>query len=233
MIQNGATTTTPATPPITMDTSPFDRIMHRRADGTAYWSARELQPYLGYVEWRKLAGAIDRAQQACANAGYDPNAHFASIFVGADKNSNSVGRPGLDIHLSRFACYLTAMNGDPRKREIAAAQQYFAVMTRAAELAAAPAEKIDPIIALHTALLEMRRAQLATDQRLDDVFDVVADTYTEPGTGLTKATAQVHALLRAAGAGPPGPDDGAGSADRRAARDRPGAGPQAGQCRPH
>ena len=68
-------------------------------------------------------------------------------------------------------------------------------MTRAAELAAASTAKIDPILSLCAAVTEMRRTQLATDKRLDDVIDAVADTYTEFGTGLAKATTQVQGLL--------------------------------------
>jgi hypothetical protein len=121
------------------ESSPFDSIRRTQPDGTEYWSARELMPFLGYVKWQKMEEVIARAQSSCLNAGHNPTEHItsvASIFTGSGKNSKSAGRPGLDVSLSRYACYLVAMNGDPRKVEIAAAQQYFALKTREAEIAA-------------------------------------------------------------------------------------------------
>src|SRR4051794_2282884 len=56
--------------------SPFDAIMHRRPDGEPYWSARELMPYLGYVNWQKMESALDRARRSCQNSGYEPADHF-------------------------------------------------------------------------------------------------------------------------------------------------------------
>ncbi len=153
------------------DGSPFDKIRRFRPDGSEYWSARELKPYLGYAKWERMEDLIERAQVSCANQGHNPDDHFG-ILPGAGKNSNSVGRPGLDVHMTRIGCYLTAMNGDVRKPEIAAAQGYFAAMTRVAEVAgqrptSPVAVEVDPIIALHTSLLAMRRAQLAGEARVD------------------------------------------------------------------
>lgn len=108
--------------------SPFDAIRRTRPDGSEYWSARELMPLLGYDSWRRFADSIDRAKTTAANQGQD--AH--RLFAGAVKKSEG-GRPAEDVVLSRFAAYLVAMNGDPRKPEIAAAQAYFAVKTREAE----------------------------------------------------------------------------------------------------
>jgi len=109
-------------------TSPFERIRRERVDGSEYWSARELMVPLGYGQWRRFKDAIERAEAACANSG---NA-VTSNFAGAGK-INSSGRSSEDVHLSRYGAYLVAMNGDPRKPEIAAAQTYFAVKTREAE----------------------------------------------------------------------------------------------------
>lgn len=112
--------------------SPFDAIKRTAADGTEFWSARELMPLLGYEEWRKFEGAIERARAAAENSG----AHTPGAFV---QVSQLVGAANLgdlrrsDYELSRYACYLVAMNGDPRKRRIAEAQTYFAVRTREAE----------------------------------------------------------------------------------------------------
>jgi DNA-damage-inducible protein D len=101
-----------------------------RPDGSEYWSARELMPLLGYVSWRDFEAAVNRAKISCEASGSDVTSNFAD----ARKNSiDRVGRPGQDYELSRFGCYLVAMNGDPRKREIAEAQTYFAVKTREAE----------------------------------------------------------------------------------------------------
>lgn len=116
-------------------TSPFDSIRQLTDAGREFWSARDLMPLLGYEKWERFADAINRAQVAGANSGHDMSRHMAAarVFPGAGKNLG--GRPGEDRHLSRFACYLVAMNGDPRKAEIAAAQTYFAVKTREAEVA--------------------------------------------------------------------------------------------------
>lgn len=114
--------------------SPFDAIRQVRADGTEFWSARDLMPLLGYGDkWQNFANAIDRAMVAAEVQGFV----VADLFTGVSKKG--AGRPQEDFELARFACYLVAMNGDPRKPEIAAAQTYFAVRTREAETAARPA----------------------------------------------------------------------------------------------
>lgn len=113
--------------------SPFDAIKQTRQDGSEFWSARDLMPLLGYVEWRKFEGSIDRARDAAEAQGGEPGHHFggaAKVIEGGRWGSTSV----TDVHLTRFACYLVAMNGDPRKAEVAAAQAYFAVRTRQAEV---------------------------------------------------------------------------------------------------
>ncbi|MDT0223506.1 BRO family protein [Gordonia sp. AC31] len=112
------------------DGSPFDAIRRVTPEGREYWSARDLMPMLGYDEWRKFDGAIDRARISASNAGYIVSDHF----VGAAKVAAS-GPAAKDHHLSRYACYLIALNGDPRKPEIASAQNYFVIKTREAETA--------------------------------------------------------------------------------------------------
>jgi hypothetical protein len=112
--------------------SPFDAIRKSRPDGTEFWSARDLMPYLGYQRWENMLVIIDKARAACRNLGQDP----ASIFLDTTKYSEVQRKPGVDVEMLRYGCYLVAMNGDPTKTEIAAAQGYFALMTRAAELAA-------------------------------------------------------------------------------------------------
>ncbi|MGO2030614.1 MAG: phage antirepressor KilAC domain-containing protein [Glutamicibacter ardleyensis] len=108
--------------------SPFDAIMRTDDYGNEYWSARELMPMLGYESWRRFEDSITRAKFTAANQ----NQPVESLFVGTVKKSEG-GRPAEDIHLARYACYLVAMNGDPRKQEVADAQAYFAIQTRVAE----------------------------------------------------------------------------------------------------
>ncbi|MFC9768960.1 BRO family protein [Rhodococcus jostii] len=111
--------------------SPFDAISQVRPDGSEYWSARDLMPLLGYEKWERFEDAIDRARVGIANGGQAPD-------VEASRVREPFGRTrqmGVNFHLSRFACYLVAMNGDPRKPEVAAAQAYFAIRTREAETA--------------------------------------------------------------------------------------------------
>ena len=110
--------------------SPFDSIRKFKADRSEFWSARELMPLIGYKTWQKFTDAINRAIAACENSQNVVTEHFLPISV----NIKLAGRPLENYELSRFGCYLIAMNGDPRKSEIAAAQSYFAVMARHGEV---------------------------------------------------------------------------------------------------
>lgn len=102
-------------------------------EGVECWSARDLQVLLGYSKWENFEKVIQKAKDACKNAGEEIAYHFpdvrkmVSIGSGAEKEID-------DILLTRYACYLVAQNGDSRKQEIAFAQNYFAVQTRRAEL---------------------------------------------------------------------------------------------------
>jgi len=113
-------------------TSRFDAIRRVDEEGE-YWRARDLMRPLGYGKWQRFASAIERAKLSCANSGADVVRHF----TGAGKVIKG-GRWGevevADYRLTRHAAYLIALNGDPRKSEIAAAHAYFAVKTREAEL---------------------------------------------------------------------------------------------------
>lgn len=111
----------------------FESLKKLNEQSVEYWSARDLQPCLGYSQWRRFENAIQKAIESCKQSWNDPSHHFA----GAGKQI-SLGKGAIqtieDYHLSRFACYLIAQNGDPRKPEIAQAQKYFAIQTRRQEL---------------------------------------------------------------------------------------------------
>lgn len=102
-------------------------------DGVEYWLARELQELLGYTDWRNFLNAVDKARQSCETGEQQAVDHFVDINKtipmpkGAEKEIP-------DIMLTRYACYLIAQNGDPKKEQIAFAQSYFAIQTRKQEL---------------------------------------------------------------------------------------------------
>ncbi len=111
----------------------FESLKKLNEHGVEYWSARDLQPCLGYSQWRYFENALKKAIESCKQSSNDPAHHFA----GARKQIQfGKGATQLveDYHLSRFACYLIAQNGDPRKPEIAEAQKYFAIQTRRQEI---------------------------------------------------------------------------------------------------
>jgi DNA-damage-inducible protein D len=112
--------------------SPFDPLRHTTPGGREYWSAREVMALLSYSQWRDFANAITRARAAAHNAGHDTTQHFASA-----RKVAASGPAAEDAHLSRYACYLVAMNADPKKAAVADAQTYFAMRTRESELAEA------------------------------------------------------------------------------------------------
>lgn len=111
----------------------FEDIKHINEYGQEYWLARELQPILGYNSWRRFSDAIERAKLACKNSGYEVDEQFADA-VKTSPMPNGGVRELEDFILSRYACYLIVMNGDPRKEIIAVGQTYFAVKTRQQEL---------------------------------------------------------------------------------------------------
>jgi hypothetical protein len=146
--------------------SPFDAILY--LDGNAeYWLARGLMPLLGYKQWHRFSDVLDRAMAACENAGGLKASHFNHL-PGAVSGS---GRTGDDYRLSRHACYLVAMNGDPRKTEIAQAQSYFAIKTREAEnqQAAQPKTPAEIILAQAQQLVNYEQRLSKTEQRVQAI----------------------------------------------------------------
>lgn len=111
----------------------FEDLKKMNGHGAEFWSARELQPLLGYSQWRRFEDAVKRAVTSCKQSGNEPDYHFAGAGKMIETGKGAV-REVADFHLSRFACYLIAQNGDPRKEEIAAAQKYFAIQTRRQEM---------------------------------------------------------------------------------------------------
>lgn len=111
----------------------FDQYACTDDDGVEYWLARDIMKPLGYVQWRNFETAIKRAMVSCETAKTPVQNHFAEVSKMVDLGSGSI-RELKDYKLTRYACYLIAQNGDPRKDEIALAQAYFAVKTRTQEL---------------------------------------------------------------------------------------------------
>ena len=111
----------------------FENLKHINEYGQEFWFARELQSALEYSQWRRFSDAIERAKTACEKSGHSIQDHFADVGKMVKLGSGST-REIEDIALSRYACYLIVMNGDPRKEIIALGQTYFAVKTRQQEL---------------------------------------------------------------------------------------------------
>src|SRR5262245_19833590 len=144
-----------------MDRSEITRLMAAfealvgEAEGVECWFARDLQLLLGYERWENFLGVLERARRACETAEHPLRDHFRDVTKMVSLGSGAE-REIEDVLLTRYACYLVAQNGDPRKPEIAFAQSYFAVQTRKQEL-------IEARLAEHERL--RARAHLSASER--------------------------------------------------------------------
>ena len=142
----------------------LDELTRRIDDvDVEFWFARELMPVLGYSRWENFLVALHRAITSCESTGYNPDDHFRGV-TKMIPLANGAQRPIDDFMLTRYACYLIAQNGDPRKEEIAFAQGYFAVQTRKMEL-------IEARIRLHTRLDARERLRESERQLSKRLFD--------------------------------------------------------------
>lgn len=122
-----------------MDPAQIGRLHQRfeesvfEVEGVEFWFARDLQLLLEYSEWRNFSAVIDKAKAACKTSGQEISDHFVDVNNMVEIGSGTE-RPVEDIRLTRYACYLIAQNGDPRKTPVAFAQTYFALQTRKQEV---------------------------------------------------------------------------------------------------
>ena len=135
----------------------FDRAAGRTEENIEFWYARDLMRLLGYSRWENFDNAIGRAMESCETSETEPLDHFREVTKMVTLGSGAK-RNIQDFMLTRFACYLIAQNGDPKKEEVAFAQGYFAVQTRRAELIA---EHLN-----HIARIEARDRLRASEKQL-------------------------------------------------------------------
>lgn len=149
---------------VTSGRSPFDRIRRVRPDGSEYWSARELQPLLGYDQWRNFERCVDDAQHAAGIVAAQDQFADSSKMIDLGKGGR---RSVSDIEMTRYGAYMVAMACDGRKPEVAAAKTYFAIRTREAETAVVPANPFE----LFRRMVDQMEA---TDRKADEAKAIAA-----------------------------------------------------------
>ena len=142
-------------------TSTFEAHAQQTEGGVEYWLARDIQHLLGYTEWRNFTAVIGKAKTACEVSQHVVSDHFVEVNK-TIRMPKSAEKEIPDLMLTRYACYLIAQNGDPKKPEIAFAQTYFAIQTRKAEL-------IEQRL-LEAERVEARRKLSATETELSKVI---------------------------------------------------------------
>lgn len=160
--------------PISAQRTDFEALKTLNEHGAEYWSARDLQPVLGYAQWRRFEDAIKRAIISCEQSGNKSGHHFAGAGKPIPGGKGAVQIVD-DYHLSRFACYLIAQNGDPRKPPIAAAQKYFAIQTRRQELSEQHAADLERVEMRKQVTIEFKQLsgaarQAGVENRMFGVF---------------------------------------------------------------
>lgn len=207
--------------------SPFDAIKQVDDNGNEYWSARQLMAYFGYARWTEVRDGIGRAKAAIANTLGETAAqdHIEADLNLVQNGQRMPARKVDDFRLTRYGAYMWAMNGDPRKTEIATAQTYFAMKTREAEITPAPeGDDLDLLYGMLDRIREDRRRIKAVEGRQDTVEAKVAaiegkhDWFTALGYAikhghqrdrghLSKVGAKAARLMRARGEEPVKRDD--------------------------
>lgn len=142
-------------------TGTFEAHAQQTENGVEFWLARDIQHLLGYTEWRNFTAVVNKAKTACEVSSHAIIDHFVNVDKMVDLGSGSQ-REVEDIMLTRYACYLIAQNGDPRKQEIAFAQTYFAIQTRRAE-------NIEQRL-LETERISARKKLTQTEKELSEVI---------------------------------------------------------------
>ncbi|OZG62428.1 damage-inducible protein D [Bifidobacterium lemurum] len=144
--------------------SELDGITQTDGNGVEFWYARDLMQPFGYTQWRNFAKVIDKAKISCQNSGSATSSHFQN-----SSRDVTIANGGIrtieDVKLTRYACYLVAQNGDPRKEEIALLQSYFAVQTRTAELLEQRMSEIIRIAGRHALTAEEKQLSSLAFQR--------------------------------------------------------------------